>query len=607
MIPWKFVAECAVASSPLAIALLLAPHSGGFFITEWGIAAIAVFATIALIAAFTPLSLGGWPGRTALAGWLGLAAWQGISSTWASQPSLAFEAMSQTLFYGGCFALSLIGARSARHLVVVLHVALLGSFSVCAMALGARLLPELISGDTDARLSHPITYWNGLGVIAAFTSLLAIALAARPASPVWVRATCAALAPAALTTLLLTYSRGAILCLVIGLIALLALARGRLESFTAVALIGAVAAPLLIATNGNAAIASMTGQLPPHAREGQSALLILLIAMAVTALLVAAGSWAITHLTVRGRRRVDIGGAVAAAIAALALLAMAAPNQGYPSWANDQFASFKSFDTTARSDAETVRDRIAVAAGSGRWQNWTVAVNQLADDPLIGSGTGEFRFDWADERPVDLHVINAHSLYLETGAESGTIGLLLLAVPLGAVAWVGARTIRNATQERTGLSRDAAVVIAAGFLFALHAAGDWDWQLPTTVLPALALGAALIGATRSTSASTAYGSGLVSAVALLALLVTTPMVAGHFAINDAKNLARQGSLTSALSEANRAARLHPTSPEPHLLRSHILVDLNRPNAAASARDLAYNLSPRSPSPTMEPRPRRETP
>jgi hypothetical protein len=66
---------------------------------------------------------------------------------------------------------------------------------------------------------------------------------------------------------------------------------------------------------------------------------------------------------------------------------------------------------------------------------------------------------------------NAHSLYLETFAELGLVGLALLLTFLV-----------------LALRRDSTLLVAA---LAIVAAADWEWQLPAATLPALiAAGAA---------------------------------------------------------------------------------------------------------------------
>jgi hypothetical protein len=118
---------------------------------------------------------------------------------------------------------------------------------------------------------------------------------------------------------------------------------------------------------------------------------------------------------------------------------------------------------------------------------WHVAWQEYRAHPILGSGAGTFAGYWARSGEITAHggALDAHSLYVETLAELGPIGLALvvamLLVPL-----------RSAVARR----RATYVPAAAGayFAFLLHAGLDWDWEMPAVVVAALACAAALLGA-----------------------------------------------------------------------------------------------------------------
>jgi O-antigen ligase len=118
--------------------------------------------------------------------------------------------------------------------------------------------------------------------------------------------------------------------------------------------------------------------------------------------------------------------------------------------------------------------------GSTRGDYWRVALDSFASDPLTGTGTGGFRVEWPREREVAEGAVDAHSLYLETAAELGIVGLLLLAaLVLGVAACARSAFLRDPTLL-TG-------PIAALVLLAVHCAVDWDWEMPALALPMLLL------------------------------------------------------------------------------------------------------------------------
>jgi len=127
-------------------------------------------------------------------------------------------------------------------------------------------------------------------------------------------------------------------------------------------------------------------------------------------------------------------------------------------------------------------------AGSGRLTSvqsnrsayWRVAAEVFVDHPLRGVGSGSFRVEWLQRRPFAESVRDAHSLYLETAAELGLVGVLALAAFLaGAVL-----------AARAGNVAAVAPLVA----FALHAGIDWDWEMPALSLIAILLIARLVAA-----------------------------------------------------------------------------------------------------------------
>ena len=88
--------------------------------------------------------------------------------------------------------------------------------------------------------------------------------------------------------------------------------------------------------------------------------------------------------------------------------------------------------------AGSLADDLADRAGDRPWY-WHVAWAQTEEHPLTGRGAGTFERAWLEAQPAPVFVRDAHSLYLETLAELGVVGLALLvialAAPLAAASW----------------------------------------------------------------------------------------------------------------------------------------------------------------------------
>jgi tetratricopeptide (TPR) repeat protein len=590
----RSLAWLGAAGTPIAVAGILAFRDGGYYLTSWGVAAMVLWAMVAVAALVGAGGVGGPLGLVAVSGWVGLGIWQGVSGLWADEPAAATNAMNLTLLYAAAFTLTLVATRGAATLRRLLELALLAALAVALAALAARLIPEVGAAEARGRLSTPISYWNNLALVFAFGVPLALGIGADPSRHRVVRAAAAATLPVFPLGILFAQSRGALVALLVGVAVAIGLARGRLETIWLVTVGGAVSLLLMLYANAQEALRAESVMETPHEVEGHRVALALLAA----AVLCAAGSLGVEGVArlvrePRRRRRVGAVLAAAAAIAVVAGVAAARPDGGPLDWADRQFESFKRYDPSARDDATSVADRLAVAAGSGRWQNWQVARDEFADAPATGTGAGDYRFRWASERPVDLDVRNAHSLYLEVLGESGVIGLLLLLAPLAAVAIAVALAVRR--HPAFPVARDLGVACAAGAVVAVHLAGDWAWQMPAVVIPGLVLGAAALrtaSVERGDDGSVpAWGRWTVAVAAVGALLVVAGPTASAHREGDARAAAAAGRLPDALALAGDAVRLNPQDPASRLLRANVLDDMGRPALADAAFAEAMTASP----------------
>ncbi len=123
---------------------------------------------------------------------------------------------------------------------------------------------------------------------------------------------------------------------------------------------------------------------------------------------------------------------------------------------------------------------------SRRYDYWRVGIREWAEAPLRGTGAAGFRVAWLRERPVAEKVLEVHSLPLEMGVELGLAGVLGLALLVGGVGVAGREALRRSPVLAPGLC-------AVGVVWLLHAAIDWDWQMPAVALPAILALGSLVG------------------------------------------------------------------------------------------------------------------
>jgi O-antigen ligase len=207
--------------------------------------------------------------------------------------------------------------------------------------------------------------------------------------------------------------------------------------------------------------------------------------------------------------------------------------------------------------------RLLSLSGSSRAQYWHVAWRDVEAHPWLGSGAGSFQRHWLRSRPAELPVLDAHSLYLETLAEVGPVGLgllvALLALPIAAAV----------VARRQPLAAPAVAGYAA---YLVHAAQDWDWELPAVTLAAVVCAAALLVLAgpepRPTLGRSARTAGLLAAVLLA--LVALGALAGNATLAGASS-SLDADDARALREARWAKSLVPWSPEPWRLHGEALL------------------------------------
>jgi O-antigen ligase len=353
-------------------------------------------------------------------------------------------------------------------------VLLAGIVAVVIYGLSERLLPGVVrlsplpaAGD---RLAWPLTYWNAMGALAGMGLVLAAGLAAaRERGRAWRRAA-AACAPVLGLGCYLTFSRGALGATAAGFAILLALAPTARQLRAAAVVVGAAALAAL-ATVALPAVDAAGGS----PGQGAGMLAVLAALAAVAAALAASGERGGGEPAARreaggGREPADppLPRLRAAALAALVLVV--AVTAVAVSRAERRGGTATRAATPSR----------LVSAQSNRYAYWRVAIRTFAAHPLVGVGSGGFRVEWLRERPFAESVRDAHSLYLETAAELGVVGLAALALGVGGGSAVCARAVRREGPR-------AAPAVAAVALWALHAGIDWDWEMPALSLVTLLL------------------------------------------------------------------------------------------------------------------------
>jgi O-antigen ligase len=225
--------------------------------------------------------------------------------------------------------------------------------------------------------------------------------------------------------------------------------------------------------------------------------------------------------------------------------------------------------------SSNVYSRLGTVAGSHRYQYWSTAAHAFKSKPIDGIGPGTFEFYWAQHGPIYEFVRNAHSLYLETLAETGIVGFVPLIALLLTLLIAGVvRALRAPPLARATISAATASFLA----FCVSAGYDWMWQLAVAPVAALLLGAAILayrghppGAEDAPPAWRKWTPRAAVAVAALAAIIAIAIpYAATSAIRSSQSAFRAGNLKASLSDVATAQSLEPDAATPRLQRALIL-------------------------------------
>ena len=552
----------------------VAADDGGWWPETWAWTALVTLgaSVVILLVRDRPF---GWLDYGFLGALVAVGVWTALSALWSpSVPSTLDEAQRVLAYVGSVLlALLVVDKRTVRHLLggVLTAIALIGAY-----ALGSRLLPDRI-GDFDSsnfgnyRLSEPVTYWNGLAIFVVIGVFLAVGVAARGRA-LWTRALAAATLPIFTTTVYFTFSRGAWIALVVGVIAAVALDPRRLQLLAvslAIAPFSAVAVWLATRADGLRTIDSTLAQ----ATEDGHALVWPLLALAAGSALVAAGVGL-------AERRVQVTSAARVAFVAVVLAVLVGlVSAAWTEWGSPVAIAdrvWEDFRAPGGPGGGTdLGARLFDFSANGRVDTWRIAWDEWQTNPAVGAGAGTYWQSWAAARPITGDVRDAHSLYIETLGELGIIGLalLMLALLVPVAAAVRAR-------------RTAIVPVAFGGYAAwlAHAGVDWDWELLGVTLPALLVGVALVAAARQPGSRSLMPRWLLPAAAVL---LTVPAVFGvltYAPLGSAREALDEGREEQAADDARAAKRFAPWASAPWLILGDVQAERDPAAARAAYRE-----------------------
>jgi O-antigen ligase len=557
--------------APTALILAVALAGGGYDVTTRHIAGLAIWLVVVGLLVFGAASAAtlGRPlyWSAGLLGGLGLVS--AISSLWSGSVELSVIEADRVLVYLGLYLAAFLIIQTAERRQRFAEGLAIAFVLVATLALGSRLLPDVLDvgslGD-GARLSYPLGYWNANGVMFGIAVAMLLWMSRRSASAA-LRWLSVAAMPAVLLAIYFTYSRGGLLALALAAGVTIVLSRDRLWLLATLA-IGAIGAlPALLAVQARDSLAD---NLDTQASVDQG----------VTVLLILVAGIALATALFAGLRRLEEreGGLTGRALEL-------SRSPGVLRWAAGIGAVLaigvaiaiggRAWDQFTDSDVQFPDDpqaHITELSSSGRSDFWRVATDTFGEEPLLGAGAGTYEFAWEQNRSIDLPLHNAHSLYLESFAELGIVGGILVLGLVGGVLWWAFCAWRDAPGPQRELQ---AVVLAALVALAVALGIDWFWEI-------LAIGGlfflfgALAVAARCAQAALGEGTdganegqrwGLTAGALVVAWIAAIALVGPLLVereIDASRDAAADGNLVSAVDHAERARSIEPFAASPYV-------------------------------------------
>ena len=519
-----------------------------------------------------------------------LVAWTAASAAWSESAERSWGEAGATATYLA-FLLVAVAAQRRSAARSTLHGVAAAIALVGVLALLSRLQPSWfpvndqaeVLGDAS-RLSYPLNYWNALAALMAIgvPLLLAVGAGARRLS---VQAAAVGLVPVLTLVAWLTQSRGGLVATAVAVLAWMLLAEDRLVRLCSLATAGFGSVLLVIAVDRRPILGEGLATAAAERAGDRFLGLVVPVVLGVALVQAAIGlasrqAWRPRRLRPTPRRFAGIlaGGVLVLAVAGVAA---GAPERMGELW--DDFTARQGSAVTGTTPIERLRS----ATSNGRYQYWEAAVDAAAEHPLAGTGAGTFEFWWTRNATTAGYVHDAHSLYLETLAELGVVGLMLVASLLVLILATGVvRALRAPPELRTVL----AAATAAALAWTVTAAYEWIWELAVMTVVLLAMGAVILagrdepgGASeRAEGRGPLHGEGrgrklgarpgrlAVVILSVAALPLVALPLAGAKRLASSRAARAEGRPADALRAARSAERVQPYAATPLLQQALVL-------------------------------------
>lgn len=413
-----------------------------------------------------------------------------LSIAWSLTPGTSLEESSRTLSYlaVACGGWALVRLAPGRWDALLAGL-IVSSLAISGWALATKVFPGPFAPDElYARLRPPFDYWNSVGLAAVLGIVPLLWLGARRSGHAAINALAWPAIGLLTVCMMLSYSRGALLAIAVGLALWLAIVPLRLRTFTMLGCVLAVTVPIVAWAFAQDGLTLDGPPLPlrEHAGLEFGALLVLLVA----ALLVAglAVGFLADHHPPGTRLRARASRVLAMALLLVPVVAVIALANAPGGIGGQVSKAWKQATNPQATGPDNSPSRLT-ATSSVRSRYWSEALDVHAAYPWLGGGAGAYATLRLRYRTAPLQVQHAHGYVVQTLADLGWIGLAVSLLALLAFLVAAQRALGLRPRDR-GVPWDAervgmAAIVLVVVVFGVHSTIDWTWFAPGNAVPAM--------------------------------------------------------------------------------------------------------------------------
>ncbi len=453
-------------------------NKGLYFEELWLPVAVGV-----LVVVLVTLFVGSYYRDVPLAGWImvallaALVGVKGLSMTWTLSDAETIREVLRSSMYLAVFLTALAALTSERQVGPLVDISVLMVSALAGYGLLQKISPVQypVTSPDGVRVDSTLTYANTTAMILGIGVVLALARMTRMRNAP-LRGLYAALTLAFLVTLYLTFSRGGIGSLGVGLIFLFVLANNRLQMLANLLLLSAPGAWLLWRMQDLGALLQADASAQQKIADGVAFRNYLILALVAAFVLQAAYALLANRYELQPQARRALGAIVLGGMALAAgvgTFVVVSQNGGVG----------RTYETLVSNPDQTgsSSERLGSLSIGFREEYWQVAWEEWKERPLRGTGAGTFRYTWFQERSGTNDVRQVHNLYLEQGTETGIFAFLALTGFVAALLGYTARAAWRSGQrgERRLLLSG---LVSALVIYLSSSVIEWHWYVPASTL-----------------------------------------------------------------------------------------------------------------------------